>query len=150
MAFRPRPGAGARVIVGGLAPLRAPASRVRCAGLRGDHWLAYHARRPDAIGYHNGGTRSLHFATLTWKPANSWSPPKDERRSSARHERQPWTRRSWSITNSAVLRSSASPVPHRLRRPSLAALDRSSAVAQTRAPARADAAEPIRPDVAGR
>jgi beta-xylosidase len=36
-------------------------------GPRGDHWLAYHAWRPDAIGYHNGGTRSLHFATLTWK-----------------------------------------------------------------------------------
>jgi beta-xylosidase len=34
---------------------------------RGDHWLAYHAWRPDAIGYHNGGTRTLHFASLTWK-----------------------------------------------------------------------------------
>ena len=37
------------------------------AGPGGDHWLAYHAWRSDAIGYHNGGTRSLHFALLTWK-----------------------------------------------------------------------------------
>jgi hypothetical protein len=31
---RPRPGAGAWVIVGASAPSHAPASRVRCAGLR--------------------------------------------------------------------------------------------------------------------
>jgi beta-xylosidase len=36
-------------------------------GPSGDHWLAYHAWRPDAIGYHNGGTRSLHFAPLSWE-----------------------------------------------------------------------------------
>jgi beta-xylosidase len=36
-------------------------------GPSGDHWLAYHAWRPSAIGYHNGGARSLHFATLSWE-----------------------------------------------------------------------------------
>jgi beta-xylosidase len=36
-------------------------------GPSGDHWLAYHAWRPSAIGYHNGGARSLHFASLSWE-----------------------------------------------------------------------------------
>ena len=31
-----------------------------------DQWLAYHAWTPGAIGYDNGGTRSLRFASLTW------------------------------------------------------------------------------------
>jgi beta-xylosidase len=35
-------------------------------GPAGDHWLAYHAWNPGAIGYDNGGARSLRFATLTW------------------------------------------------------------------------------------
>jgi beta-xylosidase len=35
-------------------------------GPAGDHWLAYHAWNPAAIGYDNDGTRSLHFASLTW------------------------------------------------------------------------------------
>jgi beta-xylosidase len=36
-------------------------------GPSGDHWLAYHAWRRSAIGYHNGGARSLHFAPLSWE-----------------------------------------------------------------------------------
>jgi beta-xylosidase len=35
-------------------------------GPTGDQWLAYHAWTPGAVGYHNGGTRSLRFAPLTW------------------------------------------------------------------------------------
>jgi beta-xylosidase len=35
-------------------------------GPAGDHWLAYHAWNPGAIGYTNGGSRSLHFAPLVW------------------------------------------------------------------------------------
>jgi beta-xylosidase len=35
-------------------------------GPAGDHWLAYHAWNPDAVGYSNGGARSLRFAGLTW------------------------------------------------------------------------------------
>jgi beta-xylosidase len=35
-------------------------------GPAGDHWLAYHAWAPNAVGYDNGGRRSLHFARLTW------------------------------------------------------------------------------------
>jgi beta-xylosidase len=32
----------------------------------GDHWLAYHAWTSGAIGYDNGGARSVRFASLTW------------------------------------------------------------------------------------
>jgi beta-xylosidase len=32
-----------------------------------DHWLAYHAWSSGAVGYHNGGVRSLHFASLSWE-----------------------------------------------------------------------------------
>jgi hypothetical protein len=32
----------------------------------GEHWLAYHAWTPGAVGYDNGGARSLRFASLTW------------------------------------------------------------------------------------
>jgi beta-xylosidase len=42
---------------GGATVVTAPA---------GDHWLAYHAWNHQAIGYNNGGTRSLRFAALTW------------------------------------------------------------------------------------
>jgi beta-xylosidase len=35
-------------------------------GPAGDHWLAYHAWTPSAIGSHNEGARSLRFAPLTW------------------------------------------------------------------------------------
>jgi hypothetical protein len=35
-------------------------------GPAGDQWLAYHAWTPGAVGYDNGGTRSLRFASLTW------------------------------------------------------------------------------------
>jgi hypothetical protein len=35
-------------------------------GPAGDHWLAYHAWAPNAVGYDNGGNRSLHFAKPTW------------------------------------------------------------------------------------
>jgi beta-xylosidase len=35
-------------------------------GPAGDQWLAYHAWTPDAVGYDNGGTRSLRFAALVW------------------------------------------------------------------------------------
>jgi len=31
-----------------------------------DQWLEHHAWTPGAIGYDNGGTRSLRFASLTW------------------------------------------------------------------------------------
>jgi hypothetical protein len=37
------------------------------SGPAGDQWLGYHAWTPDAIGYDNGGTRSLRFATWTWR-----------------------------------------------------------------------------------
>jgi hypothetical protein len=36
-------------------------------GPAGDHWLAYHAWTPGAIGYDSGGARSLRFASLTWE-----------------------------------------------------------------------------------
>jgi beta-xylosidase len=36
-------------------------------GPGGDHWLAYHAWRSDATGYHNAGARGLHFASLSWE-----------------------------------------------------------------------------------
>lgn len=42
---------------GGASVVTAPA---------GDHWLAYHAWAANAVGYDNGGRRSLHFARLTW------------------------------------------------------------------------------------
>jgi hypothetical protein len=32
----------------------------------GDQWLAYHAWNLGAVGYNNGGTRSLRFAAITW------------------------------------------------------------------------------------
>ena len=35
-------------------------------GPAGDHWLAYHAWKPGAIGYDSGGARSVRFASLTW------------------------------------------------------------------------------------
>jgi beta-xylosidase len=35
-------------------------------GPAGDQWLAYHAWNPDAVGYNNGGARSLRFAALGW------------------------------------------------------------------------------------
>ncbi|HZA85504.1 MAG TPA: glycoside hydrolase family 43 protein [Acidimicrobiales bacterium] len=35
-------------------------------GPAGDHWLAYHAWTPGAIGYDNGGARSVRFGSLTW------------------------------------------------------------------------------------
>jgi beta-xylosidase len=35
-------------------------------GPAGDHWLAYHAWNPGAVGYSNGGARCLRFAGLTW------------------------------------------------------------------------------------
>jgi beta-xylosidase len=43
-----------------------PAGACVVTGPAGDQWLAYHAWTPDAIGYDSGGTRSLHFASLTW------------------------------------------------------------------------------------
>jgi Glycosyl hydrolases family 43 len=42
---------------GGATVVRRPA---------GDHWLAYHAWTPGAVGYNNAGSRSLHFASVTW------------------------------------------------------------------------------------
>jgi beta-xylosidase len=50
-------GAGDEAGAGGASTMTGPA---------GDHWLAYHAWRPSAIGYDSGGARSLHFASLTW------------------------------------------------------------------------------------
>jgi hypothetical protein len=38
-------------------------------GAAGDDWLAYHAWSAGAVGYNNGGTRSLRFAALTWSDA---------------------------------------------------------------------------------
>jgi hypothetical protein len=38
-------------------------------GAAGDDWLAYHAWTAGAVGYNNGGTRSLRFAALTWSNA---------------------------------------------------------------------------------
>jgi beta-xylosidase len=35
-------------------------------GAGGGRWLAYHAWTPGAIGYENGGARSVRFATLEW------------------------------------------------------------------------------------
>jgi hypothetical protein len=35
-------------------------------GPAGHQWLAYHAWIPGAVGYDNGGTRSLRFASLVW------------------------------------------------------------------------------------
>ena len=44
---------------GGACPITGPA---------GDQWLAYHSWTPGAIGYgHDGGARSLRFASLTWR-----------------------------------------------------------------------------------
>jgi beta-xylosidase len=40
---------------GGASVMTGPAS---------DHWLAYHAWTPGAVGYHSGGVRSLRFASL--------------------------------------------------------------------------------------
>lgn len=54
-----------------------PGGATMVTGPAGDHWLAYHAWTPQAIGYTNGGTRSLHLASLTW-PNN---PPIITRRS---------------------------------------------------------------------
>ena len=36
-------------------------------GPAGDHWLAYHAWSPGAIGYHSGGARSVRFASIAWE-----------------------------------------------------------------------------------
>jgi Glycosyl hydrolases family 43 len=36
-------------------------------GSPGGPWLAYHAWDPRAIGYENGGARSLRFASLAWR-----------------------------------------------------------------------------------
>jgi beta-xylosidase len=55
------------------------------AGPAGDHWLAYHAWRARAIGYTSGGTRSLHFASLTWPNRH---PAITRRRRPARTRRQ--------------------------------------------------------------
>jgi beta-xylosidase len=38
-------------------------------GPAGDQWLVYHAWSSGAVGYDNGGTRSLRFATLGWAGA---------------------------------------------------------------------------------
>ncbi|MGH6690853.1 MAG: glycoside hydrolase, partial [Gammaproteobacteria bacterium] len=35
-------------------------------GPAGDQWLTYHAWTSGVIGYNNGGTRRLRFASLTW------------------------------------------------------------------------------------
>jgi beta-xylosidase len=43
-----------------------PGGACLITGPADDHWLVYHAWNPGAIGYTNGGTRSLHFAPLTW------------------------------------------------------------------------------------
>jgi beta-xylosidase len=51
-------GAGDQAGTGGASVITGPG---------GDHWLAYHAWRSDAIGYHTAGARSLHFAALTWE-----------------------------------------------------------------------------------
>ena len=44
-----------------------PGGACLVTGPAGDHWLAYHGWTARAIGYINGGTRSLHFASLTWQ-----------------------------------------------------------------------------------
>ena len=43
---------------GGASVITGPAS---------DQWLAYHAWNPSAVGYSDGGARSLHFASLSWE-----------------------------------------------------------------------------------
>jgi hypothetical protein len=35
-------------------------------GAAGDGWLAYHAWTTGAVGYGNGGVRSLRFAPVAW------------------------------------------------------------------------------------
>jgi hypothetical protein len=44
-----------------------PGGATVITGPAGDYWLAYHAWTVGAIGYNNGGTRSLRFAALTWR-----------------------------------------------------------------------------------
>jgi hypothetical protein len=44
-----------------------PGGACLVTGPAGDYWLAYHAWTSDAIGYDKGGTRSLRFATWTWR-----------------------------------------------------------------------------------
>jgi hypothetical protein len=39
-----------------------PGGATVVTGPAGDQWLAYHAWNPNAVGYNNGGTRSLRFA----------------------------------------------------------------------------------------
>jgi beta-xylosidase len=43
-----------------------PGGAIVVTGPAGDHWLAYHAWTPGAVGYGNGGSRSLHFASVRW------------------------------------------------------------------------------------
>jgi beta-xylosidase len=48
---------GAEAGTGGASVISGPA---------GDHWLAYHAWAPGAIGYSSGGARSVRFASIAW------------------------------------------------------------------------------------
>jgi beta-xylosidase len=43
-----------------------PGGAIVVTGPAGDQWLTYHAWTSGVIGYDHGGTRSLHFASLTW------------------------------------------------------------------------------------
>jgi hypothetical protein len=49
-------GGGDQAGTGGATVITGPA---------GDQWLAYHAWTPGAVGYNNGGSRSLRFAAVT-------------------------------------------------------------------------------------
>jgi beta-xylosidase len=46
-----------------------PGGATVVTGPAGDHWLAYHAWNPGAVGYSSGGVRSLRFAALGWSAA---------------------------------------------------------------------------------
>jgi hypothetical protein len=43
-----------------------PGGATVITGPAGDHWLAYHAWKPDVVGYNSGGSRSLRFAAIAW------------------------------------------------------------------------------------
>jgi hypothetical protein len=53
-----------RPLLGSTEEAAGPGGATVIAGPSGDRWLAYHAWDPDAVGYANGGARSLRFAPL--------------------------------------------------------------------------------------
>jgi beta-xylosidase len=55
-----------RPLLAGDGDQAGPGGATVITGPAGDHWLAYHAWTSGDVGYDNGGTRSLRFASLTW------------------------------------------------------------------------------------